>query len=48
MFTGAISVPMFTIITLGPYTHNKQSDTFLAKCNLKKICENKKDFDKQK
>ena len=42
MFTGAIFVPMFTIITLGPYTDTKQSEIFLAKCNLKKNCENKK------
>ena len=42
MFTGAVFVPMFTIITLGHYTHTKQSETFLAKCNLKKNCENKK------
>ena len=41
MFTGAIFVPMFTIITLGPYTPNKQSETFDAKCNLKVNCENK-------
>ena len=33
---------MITIITLRPYTHTKQSETFLAKCNLKKNCENKK------
>ena len=42
MFIGAFFVPMFTIITLGPYTHTKQSETFLAKSNLKKNCENKK------
>ena len=41
MLTGAIFVPMFTIITLGPHTHSKQSETFQAKCNLKVICENK-------
>ena len=41
MFIGAIFVPMFTIITFGPYTHSKQSETFLAKCNLKVNCENK-------
>ena len=41
MFNGAIFVPMFTIITLGPYTHSKQSETFHAKCNLKVNCENK-------
>ena len=32
---------MFTIITLGPYTPSKQSETFQAKCNLKVKCENK-------
>ena len=41
MFTGAIFVPMFTIITLGPYTPSKQSETFHAKCNLKANCEKK-------
>ena len=41
MFTGAIFVPMFTIITLGPYTHSKQLETFHGKCNLKVNCENK-------
>ena len=41
MFTGAIFVPMFTIITLGPYTPSKQSETFPAKCNLKVNCENR-------
>ena len=41
MFTGAIFVPMFTIITLGAYTHTKQSDIFHAKRNLKLNCENK-------
>ena len=40
MFTGAIFVPIFTIITLGPYTHFKQSETFHAKCNLKVNCDN--------
>ena len=35
MFTGATPVPMFTIITPGPYTNSKQSKTFHAKCNLK-------------
>ena len=40
MFTGAIFVPMFTIITLGPYTPSEQSETFHAKCNLKVNCEN--------
>ena len=42
MFTGASLVPMFTIVTPGPYTHSKQSKTFLAKCNLKLICEKKR------
>ena len=32
---------MFTIITLGPFTHSKQSETSRAKCNLKVNCENK-------
>ena len=41
MFTGANLVPMFTIITLGPYTHSKQPKTFQAKCNLKVNCEEK-------
>ena len=41
LFTGAIFVPMFTIIALGPYTHSKQSETFHAKSNLKVNCENK-------
>ena len=40
MFTGAIFVLMFTIITLGPYTPSKQSVTFHGKCNLKVNCEN--------
>ena len=35
MFTGATLVPMFTIITPGPYTHSKHPKTFHAKCNLK-------------
>ena len=39
MFTGATPVPMFTIITPGPYTHSKQSKAFHAKCNLKVNCE---------
>ena len=38
MFTGATPVPIFTIITLGPYTHSKQSTAFHAKCNLKINC----------
>ena len=41
MFTGAIFVPMFTFITLGPFTPSKQSETFHAKCNLKVNYENK-------
>ena len=41
MLIGAIFVPMFTIITLGLYTHRKQSYTFHANCNLKVNCENK-------
>ena len=41
MFTGAIFVPMFTIMTRGAYTHSKQSETFHAKCNSKVNCENK-------
>ena len=41
IFTGATLVPMFTIITPGPYTHSKQPKTFHAKCNLKVNCENK-------
>ena len=41
MLPGAIFVSMFTIITLGPYTHSKQSETFHAKSNLKVNCENK-------
>ena len=35
MFTVATLVPMFTIITSGPYTRSKKSNTFHAKCNLK-------------
>ena len=35
MFTRATLVPMFTIITPGPYTHSKQSKAFYAKCELK-------------
>ena len=41
MFTGATPVPMFTIITPGPYTHSKQSKAFHAKCTLKVNCEKK-------
>ena len=41
IFTGATLVPMFAIITTGPYTHSKQSKTFLAKGNFKLNCENK-------
>ena len=46
MFTGATPVPMFTIITPGPYTHSKQSKAFHAKCNWKVNCE-KNGFDNQ-
>ena len=35
MFIGSTLVPMFTIITPGPYTHSKQSKAFHAKYNLK-------------
>ena len=41
MFTGATRVPMFTIITPDPYTHNKHSKTIHAKFNLKVNCEKK-------
>ena len=41
MFTSATFVPMFTIITLEPYTPSKQSEKFHAKCSLKVNCENK-------
>ena len=41
MFTDAILVPMFTIITLGPYTQSKQVQTFHSECNLKVFCEKK-------
>ena len=34
MFTDATLVPMFTIITPGPYTHSKQSKAIHAKCIL--------------
>ena len=34
MFTGDITVPMFTIITPGPYTHSKQSKAIHAKSIL--------------
>ena len=44
MFTGATPVPMFTIITPGPFTHSKQWKAFHAKCNLKVNCE-KNGFD---
>ena len=39
MFTGASPVPMFAIITPGPYTHSKQSKAFHSKCNLEVKCE---------
>ena len=41
LFTGATLVPMFTIITPGPYTNSRQAKTFYAKCNLKVNCEEK-------
>ena len=41
MFTGATLVPMFTIISPGPYTRSKQSKTFHAKCNLEVNCDKK-------
>ena len=41
MFTVALFVPMFTIITLGPYTQSKQIQTFHGECNLKVNCEHK-------
>ena len=41
IITGATPVPMFTIITPGPYTRSKQSKTFHAKCNVKLNCEKK-------
>ena len=41
LFTGPTLVPMFTIITPGPYTHSKQSTAFHVKCNLKVNCEKK-------
>ena len=41
VFTGATLVPMFPIITRGPYTHSKQPKTFHAKQKLKANCENK-------
>ena len=41
MFTSATLVPMFTIITPGPYTQSKQSRAFHAKCNLKVNCDKK-------
>ena len=41
MFTGATLVPMFTVITPGPYTHSKKPKTFHAKGNLKVNCDEK-------
>ena len=41
MFTGANLVPMFIIITSGPYTHSKQSKAIHAKCNFMEKCEKK-------
>ena len=46
MFTGPTPVPMFTIITPGPFTHSKKSEAIHAKCNLKVNCE-KNGFDNQ-
>ena len=48
MFTGAIFVPMFTIVTLGQYTHKKQSETFHAKPILKVKFWEENVFDKHK
>ena len=42
VLTGAALVPMFTIITLGPYTHSKQTKAVHGKCNLKVNCEKKR------
>ena len=40
MFPGATLVPIFTIITPGPYSHSKQSKPFHSKSNLNgKLCE---------
>ena len=41
MFTGAIIVAMFTMITPGPHTHSKQSKTFHPKVDSKVNCEKK-------
>ena len=41
MFTGAILVPMFIIITPGPNTYSKQTKTIHAECTLKVNCEKK-------
>ena len=41
MFTRATFVPMFTIITPGPYTHSKQSKAIDGECNLKVNCAKK-------
>ena len=41
MFTGLTPVPMFHVITPGPFTHSKQSMDFHAKCNLKVTWEKK-------
>ena len=46
-FTGATLVPMYSVITPGPYTHSKQPKTFHAKCNLKVNCK-ENGFDNQK
>ena len=39
IFTGATLVPMFTIITPGPYTKSEQSKTFHAKNNFNVNCD---------
>ena len=44
MFTGSALLPMFNIITPGPYTHSKQSKAIHAKCNLKVECAKKMGF----
>ena len=39
IFTAATVVPMFTIITRGPYIHSKQSKAIHCKCKSKVNCE---------
>ena len=39
MFNVTIRVPMFIIITPGLFARSKQSETFVANCNLKVNCE---------